>query len=57
MINRRNSVRYIMEVKVSVKTEGDAPGTMIGEVLDLSAIGWGLFLKKVSLLILSFNLI
>ena len=46
MINRRNYVRYIMEVKVTIKTEGDAPKTMIGEVLDLSSIGWGAIFKE-----------
>lgn len=46
MINRRNYVRYIMEVKVSVKSEGDASKTMVGEVLDLSSIGWGAIFKE-----------
>jgi len=46
MINRRNYVRYLMEVKVSIKSEGDNPKTMVGQVLDLSSIGWGALFKE-----------
>jgi len=46
MINKRNFVRYLMEVKVSIKVQGDAPRTMVGQVRDLSSIGWGAFFKE-----------
>lgn len=46
MINRRNYVRYIVEGKVSIKTEGDIPKTIVGQLLDLSSIGWGAFFKE-----------
>ncbi len=46
MINRRNYVRYIVEGKVSIETEGDTPKTMVGQLLDLSSAGWGAFFKE-----------
>jgi len=46
MINKRNYVRYIVEAKASFTTEGDASKTMVGQVVDLSSVGWGAIFKE-----------
>jgi len=46
MINKRNYIRYLIEVKVSIKTEADTSKTITGQVVDLSSAGWGAIFKE-----------
>ncbi len=46
MANKRDFIRYVIDAKISFRTKKDESRVIQGQVVDISTLGWGAFLKE-----------